>query len=61
MERQFVAWNEETGVTPDNYAGALYGFIKKKLERKNRQMNGCLKTAQKNKVLEVAEQRESTP
>ncbi|MBV9826043.1 MAG: replication initiation protein [Alphaproteobacteria bacterium] len=35
MERQFVAWNEENGVTPDSYMGALYGFIKKKLDREN--------------------------
>lgn len=33
MEKQFVAWNAEKGVTPENYTGALYGFIKKKLKR----------------------------
>jgi hypothetical protein len=33
MEKQFVAWNAEKGITPDNYTGALYGFIKKKLAR----------------------------
>jgi hypothetical protein len=33
MEKQFVAWNAEKGVTPANYTGALYGFIKKKLKR----------------------------
>jgi Initiator Replication protein len=33
METQFVAWNAEKGVTPENYVGALYGFIKKKLTR----------------------------
>jgi Initiator Replication protein len=33
MEKQFVAWNTEKGVTPENYAGALYGFIKHKLRR----------------------------
>jgi hypothetical protein len=33
MEKQFVAWNAEKGVTPENYTGALYGFIKKKLTR----------------------------
>jgi hypothetical protein len=34
MEKQFVAWNAEKGVTPDNYTGALYGFIKQKVRRK---------------------------
>jgi hypothetical protein len=33
METQFVAWNAQKGVTPENYVGALYGFIKKKLKR----------------------------
>jgi Initiator Replication protein len=33
MEKQFVAWNAEKGVTPDNYTGALYGFIKQKMRR----------------------------
>jgi Initiator Replication protein len=33
MEKQFVAWNAEKGVTPDSYTDALYGFIKKKLKR----------------------------
>jgi hypothetical protein len=33
MEKQFVAWNSEKGVTPENYTGALYGFIRKKLTR----------------------------
>jgi hypothetical protein len=33
MEAQFVAWNEEKGTTPDNYLGALYGFIRQKLRR----------------------------
>jgi hypothetical protein len=31
MEKQFVAWNAEKGITPDNYTGALYGFIKKQV------------------------------
>jgi hypothetical protein len=33
MESQFVAWNVEKGVEPENYSGALYGFIKQKLKR----------------------------
>jgi hypothetical protein len=33
MEKQFVAWNAEKGVTPDSYTGALYGFIKQKVAR----------------------------
>jgi Initiator Replication protein len=33
MEKQFVAWNAEMGITPDNYTGALYGFIKQKMKR----------------------------
>jgi len=33
MERQFVAWNDDRGTTPENYVAALYGFIKRKLER----------------------------
>jgi hypothetical protein len=33
MESQFVAWNADKGTEPQNYVGALYGFIKKKLER----------------------------
>jgi len=33
METQFVAWNAEQGTTPENYTGALYGFIKKKVQR----------------------------
>ena len=33
MELQFVAWNTEKGVTPENYVGALYGFIKQKVNR----------------------------
>lgn len=33
MEKQFVAWNADKGVTPDNYTGALYGFIKQKMRR----------------------------
>jgi len=33
MEKQFVAWNAEKGVTPENYTGALYGFVKAKLRR----------------------------
>jgi hypothetical protein len=28
MGRQFVEWNAEKGVTPDNYCGALFGFIR---------------------------------
>ena len=35
MERQFVTWNDEKGVTPDNYAGALHNFIRKKIAREN--------------------------
>jgi hypothetical protein len=33
MERQFVEWNAEKGGEPENYTGALYGFIKQKLKR----------------------------
>jgi hypothetical protein len=33
MEKQFVAWNAEKGVTPDNYTSALFGFIRNKLKR----------------------------
>jgi hypothetical protein len=33
MEKQFVAWNAEKGVTPDNYTSALFGFIKQKVKR----------------------------
>jgi hypothetical protein len=33
MEKQLVAWNAEKGVTPENYTGALYGFIKQKVAR----------------------------
>ena len=33
METQFVAWNAEQGTTPENYTSALYGFIKKKVQR----------------------------
>jgi hypothetical protein len=33
MECRFVAWNDERGVTPEKYAGALHGFIKQKLRR----------------------------
>lgn len=33
MELQFVQWNTDNGVTPENYVGALYGFIKSKLRR----------------------------
>jgi broad specificity phosphatase PhoE len=33
METQFVAWNAANGVTPENYTGALYGFIKQKVRR----------------------------
>jgi hypothetical protein len=33
MEKQFVAWNADKGTTPDNYLGALYGFIRQKLRR----------------------------
>jgi hypothetical protein len=33
MEKQFVAWNAEKGITPENYTSALYGFIKQKLKR----------------------------
>jgi len=33
MERQFVEWNEAKGMTPDNYCGALFGFIKQKVGR----------------------------
>ena len=33
MERQFVAWNRERGVTPDNHASALYGFLRQKVRR----------------------------
>lgn len=33
LERQFVEWNTAQGVTPDNYVGALYGFIRKKRQR----------------------------
>ena len=32
MEKQFVAWNAEKGVTPENYVSALYGFIKQKVK-----------------------------
>jgi hypothetical protein len=35
MEKQFTEWNAEKGVTPDNYAGALYGFIKQKVKRES--------------------------
>jgi hypothetical protein len=33
MEKQFVAWNAERGTEPENYTSALYGFIRKKVER----------------------------
>jgi hypothetical protein len=33
MEKQFIEWNAGQGATPDNYVGALYGFIKQKLQR----------------------------
>jgi hypothetical protein len=33
MEKQFVEWNAGQGVAPDNYTGALFGFIKQKLRR----------------------------
>jgi hypothetical protein len=33
MERQFVEWNESRGTIPENYSAALYGFIKRKLQR----------------------------
>jgi hypothetical protein len=36
MEKQFVAWNAERGVTPDNYSSALYGFIRNKLKREGK-------------------------
>ncbi len=36
MEKQFVAWNAEKGVTPDNCTGELYGFIKSKRHREAR-------------------------
>jgi hypothetical protein len=36
MEKQFVEWNSEKGVTPDNYVSALYGFIKQKVKRESR-------------------------
>jgi hypothetical protein len=33
IKKQFAAWNAEKGVTPDNYTGALYGFIAQKVKR----------------------------
>jgi hypothetical protein len=33
MELQFVAWNSEKGITPENYVPALYGFIRQKVKR----------------------------
>jgi hypothetical protein len=33
MEKQFVEWNAERKTEPDNYVSALYGFIRKKVER----------------------------
>jgi hypothetical protein len=34
MEKQFVAWSAEKGVTPENYTGALHGFLRQKVKRK---------------------------
>jgi hypothetical protein len=33
MERQFIEWNSDNGVTPSSYVAALRGFIKQKVER----------------------------
>jgi hypothetical protein len=33
MESQFVAWNADNGTEPENYVGALFGFIRQKLRR----------------------------
>jgi len=35
MEAQFVGWNSDRGVTPENYTSALYGFIRKKIDRES--------------------------